>query len=572
MRKGLLLIMVLLVYGLAGQAQTVSRLKSWGFLDLPPSPVKSFSTAIGGFQMDFVWPNTQLYKVNADGTRTILSKLRRSIGAKSFQFLESDKQVMFAYSENDSVFFYLTDGTAAKTKLVYTYKGPSSTHVYDFTFHKGKAYIVYDIGYHYFQGMVEINPDDYTSKVIFNKGTEDLGLYSDLKLWSVISNDESLLVNYLTGGVNYAFQVNPVDGSLTKVSDKLNVWTPQNPFVLLGKTLAAFTLEEVRVFMNGSNFLTNRMVLSKYNDASKTFVHLWYVGYVQAEQPSYLGEINGKHYFFSNGDYNVTNCNTVNCSGNFGAYLWEVDETGARLMKSVAEAGEKSYTYAGIKQVASDKIYLEITTKAAGKELWVATPNDLYLLKDHIGSPTVLRDYGLKLDEAAVCGGNIAIPGVGAMAQTGNDHELYVSDGTVGNLNKIDVMPKTGVQSFPKGLVNVADKILFVAADTLKDNLGIAMNSMYSIDLCNAGTTAVPKPSVSIGELMVFPNPAKNILTIQSTDEVAYIEIYSITGTLVFKEFNPEKQIDVSQLKNGLYLIRAQTSKKLLTTRVQVQR
>jgi len=196
MRKGLLLIIVLLVYGFAGQAQTASRLKSWGFLNSPPSPVKSLSTAIGGFQMDFVWPNTQLYKVNADGTRTFLSKLRKSIGAKSFQFLESDKQVMFAYSENDSVFFYLTDGTAAKTKLVYTYKGPSSTHVYDFTFHKGKAYIVYDIGYHYFQGMVEINPDDFTSKVIFNKGTEDLGLYSDLKLWSVISNDESLLAGF----------------------------------------------------------------------------------------------------------------------------------------------------------------------------------------------------------------------------------------------------------------------------------------------------------------------------------------------------------------------------------------
>jgi len=572
MRKGLLLIIVLLVYGFAGQAQTASRLKSWGYLDSPPSPVKSLSTAIGGFQMDFVWPNTQLYKVNADGTRTFLSKLRKSIGAKSFQFLESDKQVMFAYSENDSVFFYLTDGTAAKTKLVYTYKGPSSTHVYDFTFHKGKAYIVYDIGYHYFQGMVEINPDDFTSKVIFNKGTEDLGLYSDLKLWSVISNDESLLVNYSTGGVNYAFQVNPADGSLTKVSDKLNSWTPQNPFVLLGKTLAAYTLEEVRVFMNGTNFRTYRMLLSKYDDASKTFVPLWYVGYVQAEQPSYLGEINGKHYFFSNGDYNVTNCNTVNCSGYFGAYLWEVDETGARLVKSVAEAGEKSYSYSGIKQVASDKIYLEITTKAAGKELWVATPNDFYLLKDHIGTPTVLRDYGLKLDEAAVCGGNIAIPGVGAMAQTGNDYELYVSDGTFGNLNKIDVMPKAGVQSFPKGLVNVADKILFVAADTLKDNLGITMNSMYSIDLCNAGTTSLPKSSASTSELRVFPNPAKNILTIQADEEIENLEIYSITGNLVLKIIKPDAEIDLSKLQNGIYLIRAKTDTKNLTKKIQVWR
>jgi len=40
MRKGLLLFMVLLVCGFASQVQTVSRLKTWGFLDSPPSPIK----------------------------------------------------------------------------------------------------------------------------------------------------------------------------------------------------------------------------------------------------------------------------------------------------------------------------------------------------------------------------------------------------------------------------------------------------------------------------------------------------------------------------------------------------
>jgi hypothetical protein len=239
-------------------------------------------------------------------------------------------------------------------------------------------------------------------------------------------------------------------------------------------------------------------------------------------------------------------------------------------VKSVAVSGEKNYTYAGIKQVASDKIYLEITTKAAGKELWVATPTDLYMVKDHIGTPSVLADYGLKLNEAAVCGGKIAIPGIGAMAQTGNDYEMYISDGTPGNLEKLDVMPKAGVQSMPKGLFYYEGKIYFTAADTLKDNLGIAKTSMFSIDLCNAITSANPEISMSKSELKFYPNPVKGFLNLQTEETIEKLEIYSATGTLVMQMVNPEKQIDVSRLKNGLYLIKAQSGEQKFTSKFYV--
>ena len=561
MRKGLLLFILITALTTVLHAQTISRVKSWGFLDAPPVPKKTFVSNSGVLQILDKYPVSELVKVSTDGTFTKLTGLRKSFKYDQAISETSGDWTMISYFEGDSVFFYLTDGTAAKTKLVYTYKGPSSTHTYDFTFHKGKAYITYDTGWNFFKGLVEINPDDFTSKVVFNKGSEDL------KMWSVISDGENLYVNYSKGTTNYAFQVNTADGALTELTDKLTYWTPQNPFVMLGKTLAAFTLEDVRVSMNGSSFQTKRMLLSKYNAASKTFEPLWNVGYFQAVQPWYLGEINGKHYFFSNGDYNLTNCSSTTCSGTFGAYLWEVTETGARLVKSVAEAGEKSYDYAGLKQVASDKIYLEIATKAAGKELWVASATDLFMVKDHIGTPSVLRDYGLKLNEAAVCGGKIAIPGVGAMAQTGNDNELYVSDGTVGNLNKIDVMPKAGVQSTPKGLFFYQDKIYFTAADTLKDNLGIAKTSMFTIDLCNAVTAAKSQISASKSELKVYPNPVKGLLNLQTEENIEKLEIYSATGALVLQTVYPEKQIDVSHLKNGLYLIKAQTGENRLTSK-----
>lgn len=564
MRIGLLLFLLIAVFALAGNTQTITRLNSWGFIESPPAPIQSFSTSFGGFQLQYSYPKSQLHKVNLDGTQTLLSNLRKSTGFNDFRFAEEANWAMLSYSESDSVFFYLTDGTVAKTKLVYSYKG-SGTHQFDFAFHKGKAYITFDTGWNAFKGLVEINPDDFKSKILFNKGTEDLYIYS------VISDGENLYLNYRNGTVNKAFQVNTRDGSLTLITDKLAYWAPQKPFVRMGNSLGLWTVKDTTVQMNGTNFQTKRMLLQKYNSTTKLLETLLYSGYFQATQPWYLGEINSKHYFFSNGDFNLNNCQDVGCSGNAGAYLWEVGESSSKLVKAVALAGE-TYTYAGIKQVASDKIYLEIATKAAGKELWVATPTNLYMVKDHNPGATSLKDYGLKLTEAAVCDGKIAIPGVGALASTGNDFELYVSDGTVGNLIKLDVMPKAGVQSMPKGLVNYQNKILFVAADTLKDNLGITMKSMYSLDLCNAGTPTSIEPFSFPDMLTISPNPAKDQLKIQLSEPIEKLEIWSVNGTPVMKREAPEKEIDVSRFKSGFYLIRIQTAKKQLTGKFMISR
>lgn len=564
MRKALLLLITICAFSIGLSAQIVERLNSWGFLNSPPAPTKSFSTSFSGFQLQYSYPKTQLHKVNQDGTQLLLSNLRKSSGFNNFRFAEEGNWAMFSYSESDSVFFYLTDGTAAKTKLVHLYKG-SGTHQFDFTFHKEKAYITYDTGYNGFKGLVEINPTDFKPKILFNKGTEDLYVYS------VVSDGENLYLNYRNGTVNKAFQVNTTDGTLTSVTENLAYWAPQRPFVRLGNSLGLWIVKDTTVQMNGTNFQTKRMLLQKYNSTTKSLETLLYAGYFQATQPWYLGEISGKHYFFSNGDFNLKNCQTVTCEGNTGAYLWEVSSTGSKLVKAVAAAGE-TYAYAGIKQVASDKIYLEISTKAAGKELWVASPSNLYMVKDHNPGATSLKDYGLKLADAAVCGGKIAIPGVGAVAATGTDNELYISDGTVGNLNKLDVMPKAGVQSMPKGLVNFQNKILFVAADTLKDNLGIAMTSMFSLDLCNAGTPTGIKDFNTTSELQVFPNPAKNTLSLQTSETIEKLEIYSIAGNLVLLKINPDLQLDVSSLKNGLYFIHAQSMNKKYTSKFFVAR
>ena len=63
--------------------------------------------------------------------------------------------------------------------------------------------------------------------------------------------------------------------------------------------------------------------------------------------------------------------------------------------------------------------------------------------------------------------------------------------------------------------------------------------------------------------LILFPNPAKSELTILTNNfKILYLEVYNISGELITrKNFGVEtKKIDVSRLKNGLYILKIKTN------------
>jgi len=59
---------------------------------------------------------------------------------------------------------------------------------------------------------------------------------------------------------------------------------------------------------------------------------------------------------------------------------------------------------------------------------------------------------------------------------------------------------------------------------------------------------------VTISKIVLFPNPATNILTIQTELDIDSARIYSIQGVLV-KEFQKTKKLDVSLLTEGVYFV-----------------
>ena len=54
-------------------------------------------------------------------------------------------------------------------------------------------------------------------------------------------------------------------------------------------------------------------------------------------------------------------------------------------------------------------------------------------------------------------------------------------------------------------------------------------------------------------DFKLFPNPAQNVLNIQSQEQIDSVRIFTLEGRLLLQTANPS--IDISQLKGGLYLV-----------------
>ena len=69
-----------------------------------------------------------------------------------------------------------------------------------------------------------------------------------------------------------------------------------------------------------------------------------------------------------------------------------------------------------------------------------------------------------------------------------------------------------------------------------------------------------PKTSIKdvrVNELKIYPNPASSNVTISNSNTIKNISIYTIHGAKVL-DINPDvkwKQLDISQLTSGIYLI-----------------
>ncbi|HRP59267.1 MAG TPA: T9SS type A sorting domain-containing protein, partial [Vicingus sp.] len=90
------------------------------------------------------------------------------------------------------------------------------------------------------------------------------------------------------------------------------------------------------------------------------------------------------------------------------------------------------------------------------------------------------------------------------------------------------------------------------------------IDSINMIDMCEINVTSVNDFS-SKNEIRIYPNPAKNSLTIFfENDNSSTIQIVDITGKIVLtkKLIKTIERLDISSLQNGMYFIKIQSNEK----------
>ena len=73
--------------------------------------------------------------------------------------------------------------------------------------------------------------------------------------------------------------------------------------------------------------------------------------------------------------------------------------------------------------------------------------------------------------------------------------------------------------------------------------------------------------------ISVFPNPANKWVKIKLEEDKNSIEIYDLKGDLVLNDFSDkgEKELDISKLSSGLYLLRIQNANGILSHKLLVK-
>ncbi|WP_127845978.1 BspA family leucine-rich repeat surface protein [Psychroflexus aestuariivivens] len=109
----------------------------------------------------------------------------------------------------------------------------------------------------------------------------------------------------------------------------------------------------------------------------------------------------------------------------------------------------------------------------------------------------------------------------------------------------------------PKSNVQISDVIENTAYIYFDFNLPIVTNT--------ATTTVVDELSVenfNLGEINVYPNPVENMLHFDWSSHlnVESISLYDLNGKLI-KTFENQKVLDVSQIENGIYILKVKTDK-----------
>lgn len=246
-----------------------------------------------------------------------------------------------------------------------------------------------------------------------------------------------------------------------------------------------------------------------------------------------------------------------------GTLLWDsiYGDTLYESVNDIIETSDGGYAMAGTtnsNSVGGDKNYLITKVDANGNFLWdftiingpVPTPDDdeAYAIYELPNGNLLISGYSktggssknvifFDLTPAGGWGGNSSV--------IGNNNDDFLKKITLGKNGSIVGAGSTN--SFGSGMQD----ILLVKLDTI---YGGQDTSTYVY--ADVIPLTIKQESIIKAGVKIYPNPVHSSFTVLSESSINMnIDIYDITGKNVFSDNTKKPEIDISNFKNGLYIL-----------------
>ena len=368
---------------------------------------------------------------------------------------------------------------------------------------------------------------------------------------SATVNLQILVPNLATTSVNvqYATSV-PFNNNPTTVTTQDVVTTSANRIINL-TGLQSGTTYYVRVLLSNTIGCTRSTIYQFTTNAATTLLYHFDFDNRLTTSPSspntgQFSSIDGTHSFVNNGQGNPSGSLFVNCSGS------NIDSNKYTANLSALPVGNTSRS-----------IVMRVNFLTYGPN-----PFNLRHFVVSWGSPAANQSYGFEKiqtqGQSAVWGNTIGIAD-GTSVPTLNNWVTYVI--TYDASTRILKYYINGGIRTPANLTHTALNTLgtnivlgsSLAASFGDSNFNIDDLKIYSGALSDSEiTTILSNDDFKVNNLKfsMYPNPANNLLNIDIQSDIQSVEVYSLQGQKVLSSF--DKQIDISGLSSGMYMVRVQ--------------
>ena len=132
--------------------------------------------------------------------------------------------------------------------------------------------------------------------------------------------------------------------------------------------------------------------------------------------------------------------------------------------------------------------------------------------------------------------------------------EFWQYDPNVDDWNQFPSHP--GISLWAPGSFVIGDTVYFLGGENRQS--GIIQSDAWKFKLPTPEEPAGLAQSFNNTVINLFPNPAKDVLHIQSSEQIASVEIYTLSGQLVKRSTGSFASIMVSHLTDGVFLAKVQ--------------